>query len=72
MAQAGTRKSKPRSNRALFVTPEPIRREKILQVFGERSREEAEAALDRVLDRYDHQGEPGWWWPKKSPAACVW
>jgi len=37
---------------ALFVTPEPIRREKIIQVFGERSREEAESALDRVLDRY--------------------
>ena len=44
---------------ALFVTPEPIRREKILQVFGERSREEAEAALDRVLDRYQASEDRG-------------
>ncbi|MCP4203001.1 MAG: SMC-Scp complex subunit ScpB [bacterium] len=37
---------------ALFVTPQPIRRRKILEVFGARAREEASAALERVLARY--------------------
>jgi segregation and condensation protein B len=37
---------------ALFVTPQPIRREKIVEVFGARDREKAESALARVLERY--------------------
>lgn len=37
---------------ALFVTPLPIRRRKILEVFGVRDRKEAKAALERVLERY--------------------
>lgn len=37
---------------ALFVTPQPIRRRKILEVFGHRDREKAKAALERVLERY--------------------
>ncbi len=37
---------------ALFVTSQPIRRKKILEVFGSRDREAAEEALARVLQRY--------------------
>jgi segregation and condensation protein B len=41
---------------ALFVTSEPLRREKLLQVFPEGEREAAGEALDRVVARY--RGEP--------------
>ncbi len=37
----------------LFVADEPVRREKLLEVFPKRERERAEAALERVLARYD-------------------
>ena len=44
---------------ALFVTPQPIRRRKILEVFGTRAKKEAQAALERVLDRYRADADRG-------------
>jgi segregation and condensation protein B len=44
---------------ALFVTSEPLRREKLLQIFPEGEQEEAANALERVVARYrgeSHQG----------------
>ncbi len=43
----------------LFVADEPVRREKLLEVFPKREREKAEAALERVLARYDGGEERG-------------
>ncbi|MFQ5525193.1 MAG: SMC-Scp complex subunit ScpB [Thermoanaerobaculia bacterium] len=37
---------------AFFATPEPIRRGKILEIFGKRARRAAESALEAVLERY--------------------
>ncbi len=36
----------------LFVTPEPVKRDKLLSLFSERQQKKAEAALERVLERY--------------------
>jgi segregation and condensation protein B len=44
---------------ALFVTPQPIRRRKILEVFGTRAKKEARAALERVLERYRADADRG-------------
>ncbi len=43
----------------LFVADEPVRREKLLEVFPRRERRKAEAALERVLARYDGGDERG-------------
>ncbi len=44
---------------ALFATPEPIRRKKLLEVFGSRARKKAEAALENVLERYRQSSDRG-------------
>lgn len=44
---------------ALFATPEPIRRAKLLEVFGSRARKEAAAALERIRERYEASEERG-------------
>ena len=44
---------------ALFVTSQPIRREKILEMFGSRDREAALGALEHVLERYQVQANRG-------------
>ena len=36
----------------LFVSSEPVPRDRLLELFAEKEREQAEAALDAVLDRY--------------------
>lgn len=36
----------------LFVTPEPVQPTKLLSLFSDRDQERAQAALERVLDRY--------------------
>ncbi len=41
----------------LFVAPEPMPRDRLLEVFGKRDRAAASEALDAVLERYD--GGPG-------------
>ena len=44
---------------ALFVTSKPIRRQKILEVFGSRDRKAAREALERVLERYRGEANRG-------------
>lgn len=44
---------------ALFVTSQPIRRRKILDVFGSRKRKDAEEALERVLESYRPEANRG-------------
>ena len=44
---------------ALFVTPEPIPREKVLQAFGKCSKAEVSEALNRVLERYRRSPDRG-------------
>ncbi len=44
---------------ALFVTSQPIKRQKILEVFGSRDREAAQEALERVLERYQARSNRG-------------
>jgi len=44
---------------ALFVTSQPIRRRKLLEVFGSRDREAAQEALERVLERYQAHANRG-------------
>jgi segregation and condensation protein B len=43
----------------LFVASEPLKRDKLLEVFSEREAEEASAALDAVLERYGREPERG-------------
>jgi segregation and condensation protein B len=43
----------------LFVAAEPLKREKLLEVFEESEAEEADKALDAVLERYGDGAEEG-------------
>lgn len=43
----------------LFVATEPLERDKLLEVFSEREAEEAESALEAVLERYQREPERG-------------
>lgn len=43
----------------LFVATEPVSRDKLLQVFSETEREEAEAAIDAVVKRYQEDPNRG-------------